>query len=73
MLKNRVKELRARLNINQQELAGKVGVSRQTISSIEGGNYNPSIQLALLMAKVFKVSVEEVFYLEEENEIEGNY
>lgn len=69
MLKNRVKELRARLNINQQELAGKVGVSRQTISSIEGGNYNPSIQLALLMAKVFKVSVEEIFYLEEENEI----
>lgn len=69
MLKNRVKELRARLNINQQELAGKVGVSRQTISSIEGGNYNPSIQLALLMAKVFNVSVEEIFYLEEENEI----
>ncbi|MCI6272042.1 MAG: helix-turn-helix transcriptional regulator [Erysipelotrichaceae bacterium] len=67
-LKNRVKELRARNNINQQDLATRVNVSRQTISSIEGGNYHPSILLALIIAKEFNVSVNELFYLEEDNE-----
>lgn len=67
---NRVKELRARLNINQQELGALVQVSRQTISLIERGDYSPSIVLALKIAKIFDVSVEEIFeYVEgEENE-----
>lgn len=67
---NRVKEFRARLNINQQELGALVQVSRQTISLIERGDYSPSIVLALKIAKIFDVSVEEIFeYVEgEENE-----
>ncbi|MEG0092358.1 MAG: helix-turn-helix transcriptional regulator, partial [Oscillospiraceae bacterium] len=58
---NHVKELRARLNINQQELGSMVGASRQTISLIERGDYSPSIVLAIRIAQVFSVSVEEVF------------
>lgn len=69
-LYNRVKELRARLNINQQELGNMVGVSRQTISQIERGDYNPSILLALKLAHVFNVSCETVFYLKGEFEDE---
>ncbi|MCI5773155.1 MAG: helix-turn-helix transcriptional regulator [Erysipelotrichaceae bacterium] len=67
---NRVKEFRARLDINQQELGKMVNVSRQTISLIERGDYNPSISLALKIAKVFNVSCDELFYLKEENEDE---
>lgn len=68
-LKNRVKELRARYNLSQGELGKLIGASRQTISLIERGDYSPSIVLALKIAKVLKVNVEEVFYLEEnENE-----
>ena len=62
-LRNRLKEYRAALNVNQQELGHLAGVSRQTISLIERGDYNPSITLALRIAKVFGTTVEEVFYL----------
>ena len=65
-LANRVKEHRARLGINQQELGTLVGASRQTISLIERGDYNPSITLALRIAQVFHRPVEDVFYLTEE-------
>ncbi len=65
-LKNRVKELRARSGINQQELGTAVGASRQTISLIERGDYSPSIVLALRLAAVFHVAVEDVFQLSEE-------
>ncbi len=65
-LYNRLKELRARKNINQQELGKMVGASRQTISLIERGDYSPSITLALKIAKVFEVPVEEAFWYEEE-------
>lgn len=51
--------------LTQQELAKKVSVSRQTIIAIEKGKFNPSMKLALLIAHVFKVNVEEIFYLEE--------
>ena len=51
--------------LTQQELAKKVGVSRQTILAIEKGKFNPSVRLALLIAKVFDVSIEEIFYMEE--------
>lgn len=60
-LNNRLKEHRARLGINQQQLGSMVGASRQTISLIERGDYSPSVTLALKIAKVFGVTVEEVF------------
>ena len=67
-LHNRLKEYRAKLDINQQEMGRRVGASRQTISLIERGDYNPSITLALRIAKVFGTTVDEVFYLTEEDE-----
>lgn len=63
LLENHLKELRARANINQQELGQRVGASRQTISLIERGDYSPSIVLALRIAQVFGVPVETVFRL----------
>lgn len=68
-LGNRLKELRASKGLNQQELGALVGTSRQTISLIERGDYNPSITLALRIAKVFGKTADEVFYLIEEEEI----
>lgn len=64
-LKNHLKEYRARLGVNQQEFGKLVGVSRQTISLIERGDYSPSITLALKIAKVCHVNVEDIFELEE--------
>ncbi|MEZ4920993.1 MAG: helix-turn-helix transcriptional regulator [Saprospiraceae bacterium] len=63
-MKNRVKEERARLNLPQQALAEQIGVSRQTIHSIESGRYVPSTVLALKIAKIFEKPVEEIFELE---------
>ncbi len=53
-------------DITQEELANKIGVSRQTINAIEKGKFNPSVKLALKMAKVFNCSVEDIFKLTEE-------
>jgi putative transcriptional regulator len=64
-MKNRVKEERARLNLQQQELAERIGVSRQTVHSIENNRYVPSTVLALKIAAVFGKPVEELFQLEE--------
>ena len=61
MLKNRLKELRARDGINQTEMAKLAGVSRQTISLIERNEYTPSIVIAMKIAKVFQEPVEDVF------------
>lgn len=66
-LKNRLKEYRAKINVNQQEMGQLVNVSRQTISQIERGDYSPSVTLALKIAKVFQASVEDIFEYEEEN------
>ena len=60
MLKNRLKERRAALGVNQQELGRMAGVSRQTISLIERGDYSPSVTLALTLARICGVRVEEV-------------
>ena len=60
-LKNRLKEFRARIDVNQAQMGHLVGVSRQTISQIERGDYSPSVTLALKIAKVFQVPVEEIF------------
>ena len=63
---NRVLELRNKANLTQEELAGEVGVTRQTIIAIEKGNYTPSVLLALNIAKFFNKSVESVFKLSDE-------
>ena len=63
-LSNRLKELRARHDLTQQALAEKVGVSRQSIISIEKGRYCPSVELALRIAGVLQVPLEEAFWLE---------
>lgn len=66
-LLNRLKEYRARLGVNQQELGALVGASRQTISQIERGDYSPSVTLALKIAKVCSARVEDIFtYTEDE-------
>ncbi|MCY7356494.1 MAG: helix-turn-helix transcriptional regulator [Rudanella sp.] len=64
-MKNRLKVQRAEHNFSQAELAEKIGVSRQTINSVETGRYVPSTVLALKLAQVFGVGVEAVFQLEE--------
>lgn len=68
MIKNRIKELRARHNMKQEELAKLVGVRRETIGNLEKGRYNPSLVLAWNIAAVFGVSVEEVFTVERDGE-----
>ena len=64
-LHNCLKEYRARLDINQSEMGRLAGVSRQTISQIERGDYSPSVTLALRLAKICGVTVEDIFSLDE--------
>ncbi|GAB3894157.1 helix-turn-helix transcriptional regulator [Larkinella knui] len=64
-MKNRIKVARAEKDLSQADLAGQIGVSRQTINSIETGRYVPSTVLALKLAQVFEKTVEEIFQLEE--------
>ena len=63
-MRNRLEEIRKQHNIKQEELASALGVSRQTIGSLENGRYNPSIILAMKIARYFKMSVEEIFIYE---------
>ncbi len=65
-MKNLVKVERARLDLTQAELAQRLQVSRQTIHAIEKNKFNPSVVLAIKMAKLFKLSVEELFFIEED-------
>lgn len=65
-MKNRIEEIRKERGIRQEEFAKLMGVSRQTISSLETGRYNPSIFLAYKIAKFFELTIEEVFIFEEE-------
>jgi len=68
-LYNRLKEFRAKIDVNQQEMGRLVGVSRQTISQIERGDYSPSVTLAIKIAKVFDAKVEDIFdYVEDESD-----
>ncbi|MCI6731662.1 MAG: helix-turn-helix transcriptional regulator [Lachnospiraceae bacterium] len=67
-MKNRLEELRKQRGIKQEELANVLEVSRQTISSLEKGRYNPSIQLAFRIARYFQMTIEEIFIYEEEQE-----
>jgi putative transcriptional regulator len=66
-LLNHLKEYRARLGVNQQEMGARVQTSRQTISQIERGDYSPSVTLALKIAKVCGVTVEDIFEYSEED------
>jgi putative transcriptional regulator len=66
-MKNTLKVERAKLDLTQQQLADKVGVSRQTINSIEAERYVPSTVLALKIAKAFKTTVNEIFILERDD------
>ena len=63
-MKNRLKVLRAERNWSQQELGNRVGVSRQAINAVETGKFDPSLPLALKLARVFDTTVEAVFELE---------
>lgn len=67
-MKHRLKELRAANEWTQENLSEQVGVSRQTIISIESGRYNPSLELAYKIAKVFRCKIEDVFIFEEGSE-----
>ena len=69
-LENRLKEHRARLGINQADMGKMAGVSRQTISLIERGDYSPSVTLALKLAKICQVTVEVIFTYTEDGEDE---
>lgn len=64
---NRLRELRELVGMTQEELAARVGVSRQTIISLEKGKYNPSILLAYSLAQVFGLVIEEIFIFSEED------
>jgi putative transcriptional regulator len=65
-VKTRIKELRARYNLTQEELAKKVGVRRETIVFLERGKYNPSLKLAHDVAKVLETTIEELFIFDED-------
>ena len=66
-MKNRIEEIRKARGIRQEEFAKTLGVSRQTISSLETGRYNPSIFLAYKIARYFEMTIEEVFIFEDED------
>jgi len=65
-MKNKLKVLRAMHDFTQEDLAENVGVTRQTINAIEKSKYNPSLELAFNLAKLFEVKIEDIFIYEEE-------
>ena len=65
-MKNNIKYLRKQLNLRQEDLANKLGVTRQTINAIENDKYNPTLELAMKLAKLFNTPVEEIFLLDDE-------
>ena len=67
-MKNRLEEIRKQRGIKQEALADAMGVSRQTISSLENGRYNPSVILAIKLARYFEMKVEDIFLYEEEQD-----
>lgn len=64
-MKNRIRVARAEIRMTQQQLADAAGVSRQTVNAIESGKFIPSTLLALKMSRIFQMSVEELFQLED--------
>jgi len=65
-LNNKIRDLRKERRVTQDDLAGAVGVTRQTIISLENGKYNASLQLAHKIANYFEMTIEEIFLFEEE-------
>ena len=65
-MRNRIKEMRARFNLTQDELANRVGVRRETIVFLEKNKYNPSLKLARDISKVFDSRIEEIFIFEDD-------
>lgn len=61
MLETKIREYRAKFGMSQEELAERVGVRRETIVHLENGRYNPSLRLAMNIAKIFGATVEEIF------------
>ena len=68
ILKTRLHELRKERNMQQSELAKLVGVQRETIGNLENGRYNPSLKLAMDIAKVFDTTAEDIFTFEDDDE-----
>ena len=67
ILKTKIKEFRAKYNLNQYDLAEKINVRRETIVHLENGKYNPSLKIAMDIAKVFQCTVEDIFEFIEDN------
>jgi putative transcriptional regulator len=63
-MKNNIKQLRKQAGLRQEDLAEKIGVSRQTIIAIENDKYNPTLELAMRLAKQLSMRVEDIFFLE---------
>lgn len=72
-MKNFVKEKRSEFNMTQDDLSEKLDVSRQTIISLEKGRYNPSINLAFKLSRLFNCAIEDIFIYEEDEEDERTY
>lgn len=69
VLKNRIKEYRAKYDLTQEMLASRVGVSRETITYLEKGRYNPSLKLAFSVAHILKTTIDELFIFNFEEEL----
>ena len=67
-MKNRIKVYRAMRNLTQEALADQLGVTRQTILAIEKGKYDPSLELAFRISRLFRVSIDKMFFFESESE-----
>ncbi len=63
-MENRIKELRKKVGLRQEDIANKLGVTRQTINAIENEKYNPTLELAMRLAKLLQTPVEELFLLD---------
>lgn len=63
-MKNRIRELRKKAGLRQEDLAAWLGVTRQTINAIENDKYNPTLELAMRLARLLQIPVEELFHLE---------
>lgn len=64
-MKNRIKELRTKMGLRQEDVANQLNVTRQTIIAVENDKYNPSLELAMKLAKLLNTTVEELFLLDE--------
>lgn len=64
-MKNNIKYLRKQMDLRQEDVANKVGVTRQTINAIENDKYNPTLELAMKLAKLFNTPVEKIFQLDD--------